>query len=75
MSEVLDEMLVNENTMILMSNKLKTAIGNKYTTKATENVLVRFDEKCNLSVCGIPVMHTANIPTKVDWSKVVSSGS
>jgi hypothetical protein len=72
MSEVMDEMLVNSNTMILMSNKLKTRIGNHYTTQKTGNTLVRFDEKCNLSVCGVPVVHSANIPVKVDWSKIPS---
>ena len=66
LSAVLDEMLVNENTMILMSRRLKTAIGNHYTRKATSNALIRFDEKCNLSVCGVPVLATANIPSKVN---------
>jgi len=71
MSAVLDEMLVNDKTIILMSNRLKTAIGNKYTTAKTVNMLIRFDEVCNLSVCGVPVIASANIPTKVDWTKIV----
>ena len=70
MSEILDECLVNEYTTILMSNRLRTAVGCQYTTKATENVLVKFDEKCNLSVCGVPVISSANLPTRVDWSKM-----
>jgi hypothetical protein len=72
MSEVMDDMLVGENTMILMSNRLKTKIGNQYTTNQSLNRLVQFNEKCNLSVCGVPVLHSANIPVRVDWSKIPS---
>jgi len=70
MSEVLDECLVGESTFVLMSNRLKTAIGSKYTTQSSQNTLIRFDEKCNLSICGVPVVHSANIPSKVDWTKM-----
>jgi hypothetical protein len=72
MSDVMDEMLINGNTMIIMSSKLKTKIGNHYTTHATGNTLVKFDEKCNLSVCGVPVVTSQNVPLKVDWTKIKS---
>jgi hypothetical protein len=72
LSAVLDDMLVNRNSMILMSRRLKTEIGNKYTTHATGTTLIRCNEQCDLSVCGVPVFATANLPTKVNWQNIPS---
>ena len=60
MSLLLDECLVNENTVILMNTRLRTCVANTFATHSTANAFVRFDERASLSICGIPVLVSSN---------------
>ena len=62
MSALLDECLVNENTIILMNTALRSEIANRYTTFKNANALIKFDDRFNMSICGIPVVASQNIP-------------
>ena len=39
---------------------------NRYTAFQKSNALIRVDDKFNMTLCGVPVVSSANIPMKVN---------
>ena len=63
-SLLLNEAFVNENTVILMNTRLRTCVANMFAQHNTANAFIRFNEKAELSICGIPVLVSNNFEAR-----------
>ena len=64
-SELLDEILINDKTIFVMNHKLKNRIANQFAAMTKANKLISFDDRFGMSIAGIKVVPSQNVPLSV----------